>query len=355
MMNATAGGFTRERGLTLIEMMVALALSLFLLAGITYVVVNSNKNYNTTDSLSRLQENARFAMEFLARDLRRTGYVGCANEVTSVHSTLNDGAMGPSFTVIPIDGVDNLGTNSAWAGSGDNVVLANAPIPGSDAIRGRYADLSNPITIVKEMPNESAVLFVNAGHGLKTGDIIALTDCDSTDIMQLTNVDESGAASSGQDNLVHNAGGTQAPGNSTQKLSKMYGEGATVMKFESFAYYVGTNANGRRALFRETASGTQELVEGVESMQIVYGVADSNRAPARYGVADATLPWSNGVVSVRIGLLMSTVASTDDGQYGVEKDTGSYTVNGTNVTPPAERRLRKIFSTSISLRNLRKL
>lgn len=354
-MMATAGGFAREKGLTIVEMMVALALSLFLLAGITYVVVNSNRSYNTTDSFSRLQENARFAMEFLARDLRRAGYVGCANDVNSVNSTLNDGAMGPGLSVFPIEGVDDIGTNSVWAGAGDNVVLSHQPIAGSDAIRIRYADLSNPIAVVKEMPNESAVVFVNPGHGLKIGDIIALTDCNSTDIMQLTNVDDSGSSGSGMDNLVHNAGGTQAPGNRTQKLSKMYGEGATVLKFQSYVYYVATNDNGRRALFRESSAGAQELVEGVESMQIRYGLADSFRAPARYSQAVNTIPWTNDVVSVQIGLLMSTMASTEDGQYGIDKDTGTYDVNGTNVTPPQERRLRKVFSTTISLRNLRKL
>lgn len=351
-MKATSGGFTRERGFTIVELMVALALSLLLLAGITYVVVNSNRNYNTTDSLSRLQENARFAMEFLTRDLRRAGYVGCANDVSAINSTLNDDAMGPGATVIAVEGVDNIGTNNVWAGSGDNVVLTYTPVTGSDAIRIRYADLTNAITVEKEMPNESAVLFVNSGHGLKAGDIITLTDCDTADIMQLTNVDDSG---SGKDNLVHNAGGTEVPGNKTQKLSKMYDEGATVLKFQSYVYYVGTNANGRRALFRESPSGAQELVEGVESMQIRYGLGDDDRAPTAYSVATSALAWTGNVVSVRIGLLMSTVANTEDGQYGIDKDTGTYTVNGQDITPPQERRLRKIFDTTISLRNIRKL
>jgi type IV pilus assembly protein PilW len=354
---------SRESGFTLIELMIAMMLSLFLLGAITYVVVNSNKNYNTTDSLSRLQENARFATEFIARDLRRAGYLGCANDVAEVHSTLNStayGGGGAGLAINPLEGVESLASGSTWVPSGETVSFSNTPITGSDAIAARYLDLSNPITIQQDMPVESATLFVNPGHGLKAGDIIAVSDCDGADIMQLTNVNAAGASSAGKDGLVHNQGNAKdasgndiEPGNSGAALSKKYLVGATVLKFGSFSYYVGTNSNGRRALFRQTTSGTEELVEGVENMQILYGeVTGTDRSPTTYKTASSVGNWQN-VVSIRVGLLYSTVANTADGQYGVEKDTGTYTLNGTDVTPPAERRLRKMFVSTIMLRNLR--
>ena len=347
-----------ERGFTLIEMMVALTLSLVLLGAITYVVVNSNKSYNSTDSLARLQENARFAMEFITRDLRRAGYMGCANDVTEVRSTLNGSAYGGGgLAMNSIEGAENITASAVWKPSNSAVsstlsFTTNPPIDGSDAISARYLDLNNPITIQQQMPNESATLFVNPGHGLAAGDIIAVTDCDGADIMQLTNVNTAGASSSGKDGLVHNAG-SGTPGNSTQKLGRSYDVNSKVLKFLAFSYYVGTNANNRRALFRKTTAGTEELVEGVENLQIRYGeVTGSDRSPTHYGTALEVSNWQN-VVSIRIGMLLSTVANTADGQYGTDVDSGTYTVNGTDVTPPSERRMRKIFVSTIMLRNIR--
>lgn len=343
----------RERGFTLVELMVALTLSLIILGAITYIVVNSNKSYNTTDSLARLQENARFAMEFIARDLRRAGYMGCANDVDEVKSTLNGGAYGGGGLAInSIEGAENLAASTVWKPSNTAVSFTNTPVPGSDAIAGRYLDLNNPITVQQQMPNESAVLSVNPGHGLVAGDIIAITDCDGSDIMQLTGVNAAGASASGKDGLVHNAGGG-TPGNSTQKLGRPYDANSTVLKFNAFSYYVGTNANNRRALFRKTIAGTEELVEGVEDLQILYGeVTGSDRSPTRYSKAPDVSKWQN-VISIRIGLLFSTVANTADGQYGTDVDSGTYPVNGTDVTPPSERRMRKVFVSTIMLRNIR--
>jgi len=350
------------RGFTLIELMIAMLLSLFLMGAITYVVVNSNKNYNTTDSLSRLQENARFAVEFITRDLRRAGYLGCASDIDTVNSTLNGKAYGGGGLAINgLEGIDNIvaGT-SAWAPSKTLAKFDTAlpPVDGSDAIAARYLDLNNPVGVVKEMPNESAVIYVNPGHDIKEGDIIAVSDCQSADIMQVTHVNAAGSSASGKDEVGHNAGGSDAPGNETQKLSKSYGPGSQVMKFGSFAYYVGTNANKRPALFRVTTTGTQELVEGVEQMQILYGVASgtagADRAPSIYVKAGdvGTANWRN-VVSVRVGLLLSTIANTADGQYGVEVDKNTYDLNGTTIDPPDERRLRKMFVSTIMLRNIR--
>ena len=66
----------RDRGLSLVELMVAMVISLVLLAGVMQIYLYSKKNYLIQDSLARLQENGRYAMDLLSRDLRLAGYFG---------------------------------------------------------------------------------------------------------------------------------------------------------------------------------------------------------------------------------------------------------------------------------------
>jgi type IV pilus assembly protein PilW len=64
---------TRCRGFSLVELMVALVITLILLAGIGQIFLSSKKSYTLQDSLSRMQENGRYAMDTLSQDLRRAG------------------------------------------------------------------------------------------------------------------------------------------------------------------------------------------------------------------------------------------------------------------------------------------
>lgn len=63
-----------ERGLTLVEILVALMISAFLIAGVIQLFIGSKQTYRSYDALSRIQENGRFVLEAMARDIRMTGY-----------------------------------------------------------------------------------------------------------------------------------------------------------------------------------------------------------------------------------------------------------------------------------------
>ncbi len=65
---------SNESGLTLVELMVAMAIGLFLVAVIGTLFVGAKQTYRSQDNLSRLQENGRFAMELLGRNIRDAGY-----------------------------------------------------------------------------------------------------------------------------------------------------------------------------------------------------------------------------------------------------------------------------------------
>jgi len=67
-----------QHGISLVEILVSLVISLFLLAGIVQVYVGNKSSYAFTNSISRIQENGRYAMEVMARELRMAGFFGCA-------------------------------------------------------------------------------------------------------------------------------------------------------------------------------------------------------------------------------------------------------------------------------------
>lgn len=63
-----------ERGFSLVELMVTLVLSLFLIGGVVAIFSAARVTAIETENLSRAQENIRFASDFLVRDLRNAGF-----------------------------------------------------------------------------------------------------------------------------------------------------------------------------------------------------------------------------------------------------------------------------------------
>lgn len=70
----------KQQGVTLIELMLALVISSVLMLGVSTVYVAGKRGYNIQDSLARQQENSRFAMDILMRDLRMAGYLPSARQ-----------------------------------------------------------------------------------------------------------------------------------------------------------------------------------------------------------------------------------------------------------------------------------
>lgn len=343
-------------GYSLVELMVAVTIGLIILAAVSALLVGSKKGYTTQDRLARLQENGRFAMQFLIKDFRLAGYYGCVDDINeqTVNNTLS-GATGFAYNASsPIEGFDS--NTGIWYPSGATTTPTGR-VSGTDMIMVRMADPSLAINISKEMPNESAEIEVSSVSGFSEGDIIVVSDCSSADVMQITNVQTAAKK------LQHAPGGADTtknppwPGNATQKLSKAYGtSGSKVMKFNSRQYYIGAGANGNPALFRIDNSGTGvELVEGIERLEFLFGKdTDSDNTPNTYLKAGATglqsaTDWSS-VVSVRIGILARTLTQEDT---DINNDSYDVDGDGTNdFTAPGDRHKRRAFTATVHLRNL---
>ena len=64
-----------QRGLTMIELLIALGLGVFLLAGILQVFVGSRQSFEVIHAQSSMQEAGRFSMAMMGAELRQTGYM----------------------------------------------------------------------------------------------------------------------------------------------------------------------------------------------------------------------------------------------------------------------------------------
>jgi len=348
----------RQAGFSLVELMVAVTIGLIVLAAVSSLFVTSKTTYNTTDNLARLQENARFAMHFLMSDIRKAGHAGCLEDVTTVQNNLNSPAAFTYNANVPMEGMDN---NSSGNWRPSNTVLTPANLrPGTDAITLRFAETS-PITITQYMPPSSAIFQVTAGFtGVKVNDIIMVSDCSNADIIQVTAINTAAGT------IQHNPGGASVPGNANQPMSVGYGPGrngappASVMIFSTRSYFIiNRPADGVPVLVRQDNGGAvEELIEGVENMQITYGIdTTGDGTPNTFLRADevGATSW-NRVRSIRIALVLRTLGGNE--QYvdntpltitGFRDNTGA----ADEVNPAGnDRNQRRLFVFSVNPRNL---
>ena len=333
----------RQTGISLVEVMVALVISLFLLAGIIQVYLGNKSSYTFTNSISRIQENGRFALDTLAVDLRMAGFFGCAifdpNDTSSIVNNLDPAGPGYDeyFDWIGdglVQGTDNDGLNGS-----DSITIRGAK-PGALSVQPPY----NVST--------SAAIFVENSDTLEIGDVVMVSNCRGADIFQVTNTTK--GSGSAKDAVVHNTGATATgPGNynpdnckgaNAHCLSQTYGSDASLIELQAVIYTIKTGAGGEPALFRSINGVDEELIDGIEQMQILYGVdTTGDKFPNQY-VTAPNVADMNDVMAVRVMLL---VRSQDD---SVTEDFQKYTFNGANSTA-ADNRLRQVFSSTITLRN----
>lgn len=333
----------RQNGISLVEIMVALVAGLILSAGVVQIYAANKQSYRVTDAVARIQENARFAMEVLTRDIRMAGYQGCAAQSRTLVNTLNDTT---SFLYDFDTAIEGFEATSATGWSPDPDSSITSPLSGSDivTIRGVFDE---GIAITGQ-PNNSgdcsnasahtADLKVTDASAFSDGDIVIAGNCTNASIFQITNVN-------GGMNVVHNTGGSVNPGNATKDLGACYAGNGELVKIRTRTFYLRTNPAGLPALYRKDGSdNAEELVEGVEDLQILYGIdTDSDGTANQFIRANDVTDWSQ-VTSVRITLLLQSV------EDNITTAPQTYTFNNATVTPD-DHRLRRVFTTTIGLRN----
>ena len=228
----------------------------------------------------------------------------------------------------------------------DATLIPNAT-EDNDIIVVRTIPVGSPSMRVTAQATSATSISVSKGVGemLEEGMPAVISDCGHAAIFAVT--DFTGAAEDTTATIAAATGGA-APTNSTTDLAAVFNVGARVAPIVSIAYYVAPNATDTGPSLWRVIAGRdpQELVPGVEAMQLQYGVDTSADGMVdEYVDADDVADWAN-VVSATLAILVRSAE-----QNAQEVDSREYSLLGTAVGPFNDRFERSLFTTTVTLRN----
>ena len=309
----------RTRGFSLVELMVALVIALLVLAATVSFYLMTRSTYTTIEDTSGLEERGQFALNVMTRVLRQAGFTKL--------STDNGGIMRLSASDAPmLSGLDGCVGKEAAAkttgpAAGDSLSSCLSPqtSTGSDAIEVRFFGVGTA-----------------ADRTVPDGTMI---DCSGQGVADYTSVDLAGQ----QRGLSIFYVQVGADGNSylACKFRKRDADG-----------HETTDATN------EDNFTTQQLVPGVEALQLLYGVSttgDSTVPNVYKRASDMTSDDWNKVYAVKV----SMVVRADNASADTTGGTPTYTLFGNQYTnadgtfKPTEKLnvARRLFTTTVQVRN----
>lgn len=255
-----ATSMLRQAGLSLVELMIAIALGITLTAGVIQVFFSSTQTFSLGDDLGQIQQNGRMALDLMTRNIRMAGY------------RHPDNGNLPDYFF--------RGTCGAWA----NCTTNNN---GSGVNSDRIAIWMDP------PPDDGSEIGC-------TGQALGATE-EVANVFYIDTVDD---------------------------VSSLYCR----------SWSVTNNA------WVNAAAG-QPLVDGIESMHILYGVGDGDGV-TQYVSADRVTDWS-AVRSLRVSLLVNNGTATGR----ADNMTRNFVVLDSTRVSFTDRFLRHIYTTTIQITN----
>jgi len=318
--NATRRPLSRQLGLSIIELLVALAIGSLLIAGAGFVYVQSRNSYAVNDSVARLQETARFAISVIEPDVRMGGNWGLLND-----SELVTGRAAQTAGAILPGNANKCGTNfgvdlyTTIEGTDAGYTFGVARQPGCNPGPAGGAARPNTDTLIVRRASGNPVA-ATAGR------------------VQVWSTRTSGGLFT--DGV--------APGAAVPP-------GGQVNDVVVNAYYISRDSDGRpnvpslrrQSLVPGPDFQDQEIVSGVEDLQVQLGIDPTGSAgiATRYVNPGVALPVGTQIVAVRLWVMTRADAT----EVGFQ-DSTNYQYANRNVTPNDGFR-RVLFSRTIQLRN----
>lgn len=355
----------RQQGFTIVELMIAMVLGLLLALAMGQLFVGNKQSYRYQDALSRIQENGRFALERLSRDARMAGQLaGCLSQGDMVSNVLNSSYASRFLDAdTPSSGVKTdssiVGLYGANGSGGTFTPTLDSSITSAISTNGQTLDNNSdvltlrlgvglPVPVTAAQSAATAPLDVPA-NDLQQGQFAVVCDGAHATIFQVTD------KTSNTDTQVKHQQGSPRE-NTTNNLQNTFGVGAEITPIATRTYYIASSSSGigNSLWMIESLNAPVEVIDGIQSMQVLYGLKNdpADTSPGRYVDASSlgtTLSNWRNVASIRISLL---ARSQEDGLVATITP---YTLfgsggGGTAVTP-TDRRIYRVFTRTIALRN----
>lgn len=321
--------FRRQGGFSIVELMIAMLLSVTLSIAVVSVFSNNSYSFKQDEAVARMQDDARNALREIAFDISMAGFYaelhipdnvqldpdiaiaqdcGPAGEVNWMYQAV-DAATGDSLSITAIDNASNADAVAAHSCFRSNELLEGTDIVSIKRVSGGTAPW---------LQNDAVYLRTNGTLGYMF----------------------------------------RAPEPAVPPMAVALPRADWA--FSPAIYYVRNYANVagdgvptlcRKVLRSPGPSMTTEcLASGIEDLQIEYGIdTNSDGHPNSY-ISNPTLAQMQDVVTARIFLLARTTDA--DRRYTNDK---TYSISNSGNYTPGDEFHRRVFSTNVAIQNVRTL
>lgn len=330
----------RQRGFSIVELMISMTIGLLILMGMTTLFVNNSQAQNEIEKANRQIENGRFGIQVMAGDLRNAGYYG---EFDPIALTAPAALVDPCSVdmddirlglTLPVQGYDN----------------------GSDA-PSCLQDVKSGTDIVAVRHTATCVAGVGTCSALGvSGPFFQASTCNNTS--------ELGSATVTDHYAIDLDGSTLDRHDRTCTATAGSGALAPIRRYLTHIYYVANNdvsGDGIPTLKRaelnvdngELVITVSPLIEGIENIQLEYGLdSAATGSTASYSAAPSTVAQWQSVVSVKLNILARNLEATsghvDNRDYVLGRKADG-TDNTVGATSDAYK--RHVFQSTIVLPN----
>lgn len=312
----------QQQGMSLVELMISVAIGLLITLAISTLFLNTNRSNKENNDVAMMQENARFAMESIAEDLRHGGFFGnvqnpseiVPNAVTMPAGTDCGSTAAGAATMLNFNSGQMLVNYSAGL-TADQIATQLAPCTAA----GTMASADNSLLVIKRVTTNK-MLFGDPSTVLQGGRIYV--------------------HSNGSGALL--GAGTATPLADTK---------TQIWEYSPRIYYITNTETLYRSIF--SADWVDEpLAEGIEQFRVEFGIDSDTQKDGipNYFVDASTDTNFDNVVSARVHVLARTLKA--DANY---TDNNTYTLGALEITIPDNMKHyhRQVYSTTVTIPNMR--
>lgn len=310
-----------ELGFSLIEMMISITIGLMIVAALVGVLVSNSASTKTNDRTAELQNNGRYALDHLRRELRHADYRGYTwmapntSALAITNECLEAGGVAGSF-------VNNI-SQGIWGANDANPYAASCLSSGYS--RG-------DVVVVRRVADTALI----SPTLLVSGEIYFRSTFTKGEMFQ------AGTGAIATTGTPNNADGS------------VFGTPLADFLMHEYVYYIGNDDNDstvpalRRRTLRGGTMADEMVVSGIEQLQVQFGLTPVSSGTIQFYNANqitSTASWED-VSSVRIWLLARN-AKPENGYT----NTNTYTMGDVTYDPVDDSFRRQMFSTVVQLRN----